>query len=445
MTTSGTNEGCDRPRNEIKSLLGGASFGFTCRLTGAASTFVLQILLARWMGAEALGIYVYAISWSTLLAVVAGLGLTGSATFRFIGKGLAENNRRAIAGFIRRGTQLVLTSSIVVTAIGLLFVLQSADAASPNFVAVIALLLVPFYTSFYWLSSIAQSMAWYPLAFLPAQVFRPVSLLLAVTLMWSFSMALTPVSVVSAQAITVVLIIAVQILLLRGALRRRFAPTEFEYETSAWMRTALPLLAMSLFIHAFWEINIVLAGLFLPSDELAILNAAFRLAFLIVWGILATNAITVPRSARLFAAGDTEGLQRTVARGTQLQFWGAILALIGFILGGRWMLSLFGTEFETGYNALIIIAVSQVIVAGFGPGSQLLNVAGHQRQCLIVYVCTAPILILLHALLTPRFGTQGAALAALGTITLQSFFANLITVRRLRITPSILSFRSAAE
>ena len=132
------------PTSEIKSLLGGASFGFACRLVGAASTFIAQIVLARWMGADALGIYVYAISWCLLLSVVASLGLTGPATFRFVGKGLAENNEQAIAGFMRRGTQIVLGASLLITGIGLLFVFSFAVDQAPNLVDVITLVLVPY-------------------------------------------------------------------------------------------------------------------------------------------------------------------------------------------------------------------------------------------------------------------------------------------------------------
>ena len=72
------------------------------------------------------------------------------------------------------------------------------------------------------MAGLAQSLSWHALAFLPSLVFRPVSLLLAVVIMWSLGATLTPVSVISAQAVTIVVVLAVQSMLLRRALRQHF-------------------------------------------------------------------------------------------------------------------------------------------------------------------------------------------------------------------------------
>lgn len=430
--------------SEVKAMLGGASFFFACRLAGATSAFATQVLLARWMGADALGVYVYAFAWCVLLSVVSDLGLAGAATYRFIGQGIAQP--RLIAGFTRRGTQLILGSGVMISAVGLLFLWRSADGSSGAQIVttLIALSLVPVYAMFPWLSAIAQSFSWYALALLPSLAVRPILLLLAVTGMWICGYTLAPASVMSLHAVIIVLVIAGNATLLRRSLRRRFQPVQPKYETSTWLRTAIPLLFTGLLLKTFLELNLILAGQFLPSDELAILNAAFRLAFLIAWGIQGINMVNVPRSARLYAAGDTRALQRIIARGTQIQFWGSVIGLVGFVIAGRWLLSLFGAAFETGYDALIVLSISHVVVAGFGPAIHLLTVSGHERHCLVVFLCTLLSLITLHSILVPLFGMVGAALAVLITVTLQSLWANFIAMRWLHIKPSIMSFRSIA-
>jgi O-antigen/teichoic acid export membrane protein len=94
-------------RNELLKLARGSSFVFACRLTGAVLVFLTQILLARWMGAAELGIYVLAFSWCSLLAIIAGLGYP-TASLRIIGHCLAHDDRHHIRGFIRQAATAVL-------------------------------------------------------------------------------------------------------------------------------------------------------------------------------------------------------------------------------------------------------------------------------------------------------------------------------------------------
>ena len=59
--------------------MGRALFMFVCRIVAAITVIIMQVALARWMGAEQLGIYIYAFAWCVLLAAVAGRGLPDAA------------------------------------------------------------------------------------------------------------------------------------------------------------------------------------------------------------------------------------------------------------------------------------------------------------------------------------------------------------------------------
>lgn len=433
--------------NDIRTLLGGASYVFACRVMGAVAAVVTQILLARWMGAEQLGIYLYAFALCVLLSMLGGLGLPGPTTFRFIGIGLANDDSGLIRGFVRRGTQIGVSFSIIIMIAGIAVVslVSQKNSAAHSTVMVLAFIIVPFYFLFSWFGGIAQSLRWKSLAFLPELVIRPVLLLMCVCLLWYGGHMLTPVTVMSWHLTIIIAVVAVQALLLRRALSRQLPPATPQPGSRKWLRTALPLLITAIFVKCYLELNLILVGQYLSSDQIAIFNAAFRTAFLIGFAIQAVNATIVPNSAELHAAGDFAALQSAILRGTQVQVASALTGLGVFILVGRFFLSLFGAEFEAGYQAMLILAVSQVVVAGFGPGAQLLNVSGNQKYCLVVYASTAVLLFVLHALLTTRFGINGAAFAVLISLMIQSFWINLIAVRRLQIRPSILGNRRLAD
>ena len=59
-------------------ILRGTSASFFIRITGAALALVLQIILARTLGKEEYGVYLYLFSWVTLISVISRLGLDSS-------------------------------------------------------------------------------------------------------------------------------------------------------------------------------------------------------------------------------------------------------------------------------------------------------------------------------------------------------------------------------
>jgi hypothetical protein len=71
-----------RQQGLIATLIRGASAALIIQASGAGITYLTQVLLAQWMGADDYGIYDYVMTLSTVLALLAGLGLSG-AVLRF--------------------------------------------------------------------------------------------------------------------------------------------------------------------------------------------------------------------------------------------------------------------------------------------------------------------------------------------------------------------------
>lgn len=429
--------------HETVKLMGGATFAFICRLFGAATVFVTQILLARWMGAEQLGIYVYVFAWFIFLATIAGLGLP-NAVFRFIGKGLAESNDNLVISFARRGGEVIFISSLLITTLGFILITESDGLITANkkTTFLIALLAIPAYALMRWYCFVAHAISWFRLSLIPELVIRPLFLLLVVSLIWFYGFALTSDIVMVSQLGIIMVMIIVQFIWIKVALHHRFPDfNKTENETRVWLRTSFPLLLSTLFINNFLELNLIIAGSFLPADQIAVFSVTFRVAFLISFGIHAVDAMTAPRVAELYAAGDKQMIQRLVYRATKIKFAGALIGVIGLVLYGKPILALFGAEFSVEYPALIIIALSQVIIASFGAGSQLLTATGHQDQCLVVFIFSTLVLLGLNVLLIPRFGLYGVAFSVVLVVFIQSWSVNELVVRRLKIFPSIISFR----
>ncbi len=413
---------------------------FSSRILGAAAVFVTQVILARWIGAEELGYYVYAFSWSLMLGTIATLGFPASS-FRTIGHGIALGNDGYIRGFIRRGSQIIIFTSLLICAVGLAVVqyMGKAELDSHTGVFLVAMIIVPIFAMLRWQSSIAYGFSWFGLAIIPENLIRPLMLLVAIILLWNATDKFSAADVMLLNmVVTLVVTFALYWAVIRKK-RRILEPVKPSYETTAWFNTAIPFLFIVLFTGYFMEMNLIIAGKYLPAEQLAVFNASFRTAFLISFGIQAVDAYILPRAAQLHAKKDTASLQQLISRASQIKLIGALIAIVFLLLIGKNILGLFGPEFISGYTALMVIACSQLIIAGLGPLTYLLAIYGYQYHCLYVFAVSFIVILGMHGYLTNYYGINGAAMTVAVVMVLQAIWLYILVVRKLRLSPSAFS------
>lgn len=425
----------------MSRLIGGSAFIFGCRVGGAAITFASQILLARWMGAAELGVYVTAFSACILLSTVATLGFP-MAAMRFVSTGLARGDTSYVAGFLRHGRRVIVLAGLAIALAGAGGVIVAGEAIAPGYRVplLIALAAVPFFAVLDFNGGVANAFSWLGQAFLPGNIVRPLLFLGAIWLMSTLPAAggLTAAAAMEAQW-TVIAIVAVGS---AAALRWRSRPligSAVAGDTGGeWLRVALPLVGVTLFTAYLPEVVVVLGSLYLPSDQVAVLQVSYRVALLIAFGLYSVDAYTAPEAARLMATTEKAELARLIRRVTRLRFWAALAAVLAVAAVGRPLLGLFGGEFVAGYTVLLILAVAQLPQAAAGPVLRLLTISGHQDQALIACVASLGLLAPLVMILTPLWGMTGMAVAVLLTTLLWSAAMYWLVVRHLGIRPAII-------
>lgn len=425
-------------QHDFFRLLGGSIYVFVFRVMGAASVYLTQVVIARWLGAEALGAYVYAFSWLVMLAVISGFGFP-AASFRFLGHALEHGDRAALWGYLRRGGQFVIGGSLLLAVVAATTVWLADGLVNPEYRTslLIAIATAPLMALIIFRTAVAQAFSWFDLAVVPQDAIRPFVFLLLLSMLWWADIRFDVDHVLLLQFA----VFAVFALLIDLLVRRRTAANieyaEPRFETRLWLRTASPLLIIILFSGFFSEVNMIVVGSYLPPDQLAVFNAAFRTAFMIGFGVTAVDTMTLPKAARFHAAGDQASLQRLIFHATQMKFWGALLGVLVFALYGRLILSIFGEGFEQGYHALLILAIAMLVIAATGAVTELLSISGNQDHCLYVFVAAFALTLLLHSLVTPRYGIEGAAWSVLGVVVSYSLWLHWLVIRKLGILPSV--------
>jgi O-antigen/teichoic acid export membrane protein len=424
----------------FKSFVRWSAVVFLLRVGGTALTYVTYILLARWMGAAELGNYVFAFSACMVVSSLTTLGYPASAV-RFVRQAAARDQRDEVAGFLKRGNQLSFIASIVAMLAGLGFLWWRQGTGGIDGALALAFVGVPLFAILQLHSSYAQSISHFTAAFLPSNFLRQLILLLIVVawqLLWGgLSASLVMLFTV---AMLPFLLVGQHVFIDRGLkpLRTGASPT---YRTWFWTRTSLELQLLVLFTTYFQEMSLTIAGFFLPSEDMAVYSACFRTANLISFGLYAINAILSPQASHLIANKNAAGLQSLVARATQLRFWPSLAAVAVLVVAGPQILHVFGPDFARGQLTLIILGISQLVIAAAGPVTQILTLSGHQTQSLLAFAISLVATLALNAVLLPLFGMLGGAAASLLVTLIWNLWLHRIVVRHVGITPSVLSLR----
>lgn len=384
------------------------------RVSGTAATLLLQIVLARLLGVQGFGDYMYVVSWIGLLSLVATLGLD-TAALRYVSEYAARGAWQLVDAFLRRSLVVVAlastTLSVLLVAVVSALGEHLADSLAQTFFT--SALLLPGLALLLLVSGVLRGLKQVVVAMLPQWLLRPVLLVAAAgSLTLLLRRAPSPAAVMSADvAVCALLFVALWYRLRRH--RRGVARSERLSlpPVREWIATSLPIAALTAIRMTMSRVDILLVGTLLGTGAAGIYAAPAHMSILITFGLAAVNMIAAPLFAELRVRGESEELQRVVTLGTRGAFLFSLVVGSVLILLGPFLLGLYGPDFAAGFPPLVILVLSQVIGSAGGSVGFLLSMTGNERLAAWLTGGVGFLNLLLNLLLIPRFGLVGAALA----------------------------------
>lgn len=174
---------------------------------------------------------------------------------------------------------------------------------------------------------------------------------------------------------------------------------------------SVPLVLALLFASLGNRSDILLLGYYVPSAQVGIYGAAFQAASILALVLQSFESIVQPFFSQRIAQADQAGLNRVYH---DMLRWVGMTVLPLFLLMSLCaepLLSLYGREYEAGAWCLIVLALAQCINSVTAPAHGLLVLSGHSRLVMWNSLIVAVVQIALNALLIPRYGMIGAAVA----------------------------------
>jgi O-antigen/teichoic acid export membrane protein len=411
------------------------AFGVRCG--SAALLYLSQVVLARWMGSNQYGIYVFVWTCVLWLGGLADLGLS-ITSIRLVPHYRETGNLALLRGLIRGSRLAALGVGAAMAALGTL-ILWLFHPLEDQYMqpAYLALFCLPLYAVTQVQDGIAKGFAWMAVSLVPPYILRPTLLLLAMVAAHFAGLPVEATSAAGAAIVATWVAGAFQTLLLNRRLDGVVTDGERRYAFKAWILAALPLLVMTGSDLTLQSADVLIVSRYMTPTDVAIYFAAAKTMALIMFVHYAVGSAVANRFAALHARGDKEALRAFARDAVHWTFWPSLAAAILLLALGLPLLRLFGPQFVEGYPVMLILVVGFLFRSSMGPAEYLLNMLGEHKLCAAVLFITAVLNIALNLVLVPAFGLKGAATATSAALVAAALTNYVVVSRRLGIELAI--------
>ncbi|GMT42546.1 MAG: multi antimicrobial extrusion protein MatE [bacterium] len=425
-------------------LARGAGGAFVAKVLAAGLAFGAQVALARIMGAESFGVYIYVISWITILTILGKVGLDASA-LRFVSSYVAHEEWSLLRGFFHRSRQIFTIASIFIAAIvaSVVLVFQSKLSDELVFTFLAGCLLLPVLVSLQVHAAFLQGFKKIVQSQAPQFVVRP--LLIVGGIFFMFIMAEQAISSYMAMFIDMLATLCALLItyfyfaVSLADKTPKIQKVQKTYHTNKWLQVSMPLLLLSCFTILLSQTDIVMLGMIKGTTDSGIYAAASRTSHLISFGLMAVNAIAAPMISQLYSQGRMDELQRMVKLAAIAIMTFSLPISFAMIVWGEQLLSLFGQSFTAGYHSLVILIAGQLVNSLAGSVGLLMTMTGHHKEAAYVFGISALLNIILNAVLIPMYGLLGAAFATAFTTSLWNVILIVYVRKKININPTMLA------
>jgi O-antigen/teichoic acid export membrane protein len=419
----------DAADQETRILGAGASVALGGALAGSGLTYLTGLVVSRLVGAELLGVYFLAIIWLTLGSTIGRLGLS-DALLRFVPPARLHRDHTGANLAIKTAVCLGGGSGVVLAGVfSILLVWLRAGSSDRLVASYLAWFLwaLPLHVIFTLLLMVIQAHQWMGRVAAIRDLLQPLLLI-------GLTAALVPVAgprigLVGGFALSLALAIPLALVSVH-----RIAPGAFT--TPGWapvrpmLLFSLPVMLSDASSYAYRWLDTLVIGRLLTLRDVGIYNAASRTALLVSLVLTGANAIYASVAAGYFNTARVDRLERALHAAMR---WCLLLALplvLFLVVGGDWILSLWGREFSEAAPALVILAGAHLVGIPAGLFAYTLVMCNRERVELLNTLVLMALLLATSLLLIPLVGFTGAA-AALFLVNTLALLARGYQVRRL--------------
>ncbi|WP_423746931.1 flippase (plasmid) [Haladaptatus sp. SPP-AMP-3] len=392
-----------------KSITSLASIAFIGKLLRRCGEFGLLVLIARELGAAALGVYSLALVFLEIGGRMSQLGMNVTV-LKFIPEYLQEDDQDHLFGL---SVLAVVTPLVIGTFVaGTLYILYpwiitKLDTSNGD-VLRIFFLGVPLFALIYILEAVTRgfketkySAYIRDIGYAGSAFVIGGSAILLRQSLYSFALGY-----LFALVLSVFLGIYYLYRLLPTA--RSITP-KFEMKKVYQYSFTVMFAGIAQYVMIWTDVLVI--GWFKSDAVVGHYEAAFQTSVLLSFALISVNAIFPSIVSDLYQRREFDVLEQTYQ---SIVKWVSSLTLLAALFMGIYaqeILSIFGTSFETATEILIVLIFGRVVLSAAGPCGYLLSMAGQERLETTNVILVSILNLCLNVIGVTNYGILGAAVA----------------------------------
>jgi O-antigen/teichoic acid export membrane protein len=401
-----------------------AILALSIRILGAGMAFVFNLIIARQLGAEQTGYFFLAFSLAIFLSTFAMQGFE-STVLRFIGA--QSKQGQAITDILNFALKKVVPLAAI-TSLLLYFIAEplATNIFNKPQLANILQVIAPAILGLSVVSIVAMSLQARHklLAAIPCQKIAHLFLCSGFILFLTLD---------TAQDIALYLSLSLGITSsffywysLKGLDNQGTRPNN----TKLW-QSARPNWVITLMTQTLQWFAPIMIGIWLLAEDVAYFSVAQRIAMLTSFILMAVNLVVAPKFAAFKAADDMVNIRKTALFSVRLLLISAFPIISFMLVFPSFLMGLFGENFKQGALILQILVLGQAVNVITGSVGYLLMMSGNERDMRFVTIFSGIAVVVLTCILTPLYGTVGAAVATAFSLAMQNLMAVYFVKKRL--------------
>lgn len=397
-----------------KMILGGIKT-LGLKVFNLAAMFAVSVFLARALGVEDYGNYVFVFTLVGLLSEPYFIGLRTLAV-RHTALNMEPGSHGLVRGLFVRLCQISLLGALVAFLVLLIVAwVMGDDLGEQGLWLCLAGACLPVFLGINRIrDGVLRGAGYLVEGQIPKLLLRPLFLLLYLLLVWwIFAQEFSATLAMLMQVCAALTAMFVYRYMVNRKVFSALADVLPQFRTRLWLRELLPLTLTAGLLVADSRVGILILGIVNDTAEASKLHAALRVAEVITLAHAVANLIIEPMIAKHYNRQEMALLQKKMSLVAALILLSTLPVSLIMMLRGEWILSIFGEEFRSVAPALTILAIAHLIDAAMGAVTQTLSMTGNASEAVKGMSLGLVINIVLCVILIPQLGAVGAAWAVL--------------------------------
>ena len=389
---------------------------FVLNIVSVIIIYFTNLVLTNITDKAEYGAYVAVNNMANILAVFAPMGLN-ILILRQLPEYKSKKEFGLINGINRFSIFSIFIFSAVVTILAIVL-FSSYDlihGIKNKTYIIIGLSCVPLLSLLAYFQSVLNGLKHIGKALFAEKIIRPLLIAGGSALLFWFFSSPDGADLLSVFFVASLLVLIIAFFLMRRGLNQEIPNHQAQYERRNWLRQGWIFVPISALSIVNSRIDIQMIGMLMSEkdalDNIALFNVANKAAQGLSLGLLISNYVLGPSASELYHNNEKERLQNIVTKTSRMVMLLSLPLFIGLILGGFWLLGLYGPGYNEGYTTLLILIGGQFVNVAAGPVGYLLIMTKNEKYTIVGMSISVVLNIVLNLVLIGDYGIEGVAVA----------------------------------